>query len=206
MRMMTGIFDRPMTGDDYDERNRPKDGCPTPWKHCWTLHVSWSWTSPRSLDRIRDRSPSRRPLSRLDDWCLGESCRLSAPCLHFQSELLDLWRSDPLELGRPTAETLETTDFGSQDPELVALVLVRFDLDFDGIVHGLSFTGFLRRLRRSHGLASRLLCTGLGLSFPSLRQPIFACETRLVLSTVINSSAWRSSKLLQLWEDYLYWP
>ena len=24
------------------------------------------------------------------------------------------------------------------------------------------------------------------------------------IETVINSSAWRSSKLLQLWEDYLY--
>ena len=27
-----------------------------------------------------------------------------------------------------------------------------------------------------------------------------------LIETVINSSAWRSSKLLQLWEDYLYWP
>ena len=27
-----------------------------------------------------------------------------------------------------------------------------------------------------------------------------------VIETVINSSTWRSSKLLQLWEDYLFWP
>ena len=27
-----------------------------------------------------------------------------------------------------------------------------------------------------------------------------------LIETVINSSAWHSSKLLQLWEDYLYWP
>ena len=139
-------------------------------------------------------------LSHLDDWCLGESCRLSAPCLLFQSALLDLRRSDPWELGRSTAET---TDFGSQDPELVALVLVRFALDnpallallegscsvssgawiLDRIVHGLSFTGFLGRLRRSCGLASRLRSIGLGLRSPSLRQPIFAHKTGFVSST-----------------------
>ena len=50
MKLMTGIFDRPMTDDDDDERKRPKDGCPTPWKHCWTRHISWSWTRPRNLD------------------------------------------------------------------------------------------------------------------------------------------------------------
>ena len=50
MKLMTGIFDRPMTDDDDDERKRPKDGCPTPWKHCRTRHVSWSWNRPRNLD------------------------------------------------------------------------------------------------------------------------------------------------------------
>ena len=44
MKLMTGIDDRPMTDDDEDvERKRPKEGCPTPWKHCRTWHVSWSW-------------------------------------------------------------------------------------------------------------------------------------------------------------------
>ena len=79
----------------------------------------------------RDRSPSRRPLlwpSRRDDWCLGESCRLSSPCLLLRSGLLDLRWSDPWELGRPTPETLEATDFGWEYPELVA-VFVRFILD-----------------------------------------------------------------------------
>ena len=51
----------------------------------------------------RDHSPSRRPLSCLEAWCLGESWRLSDPCdLLLRSPLRDLWRSDPLELGRPT--------------------------------------------------------------------------------------------------------
>ena len=36
---------------------------------------------------------------------------------------------------------------------------------------------------------------------------VYGFRERLDISeTVINSSAWRSSKLLQLWEDYLYWP
>ena len=60
----------------------------------------------------RDRLLSRRDLSRCDDWRLGESCRLSSPCLHLRSGLLDLRRSDPWELGRPTAETLEASDLG----------------------------------------------------------------------------------------------
>ena len=93
----------------------------------------------------RDRSPSRRPLSCLEAWCLGEFWHLSDPCdLLLRSPLRDLWRSDPSELGRPTTDTLEATDLlGSQDlegqtadfstsvafdPELVA-VLARLDLD-----------------------------------------------------------------------------
>ena len=93
----------------------------------------------------RDRSPSLRPLSCLEVWCLGESWRLSDPCdLLLRSPLRDLWRSNPSELGGPATETLEATDFlGSRDlegrtanfstsvafnPELVA-VLAPLDLD-----------------------------------------------------------------------------
>ena len=67
----------------------------------------------------RDHSPSRRPLSCLDEWCLGESWRLSDPCdLLLWSPLCDRWHSDPSELGRPTTDTLEATDFlGSRDLE-----------------------------------------------------------------------------------------
>ena len=61
--------------------------------------------------------------------------------------------------------------------------VVAWSVDFDRIVHGLLFTGFLHRLRRSRSLASRLLSIGLGLSSPNLRQQIFAHETRPVLST-----------------------
>ena len=44
------------------------------------------------------------------------------------------------------------------------------------------------------------------------RKLVYGFRERLDISdnsfieTVINSSAWRSSKLLQLWEDHLYWP
>ena len=55
-------------------------------------------------------------------------------------------------------------------------------MDLQGIVHGL-FTGFLRCLRRSGGLASILLSVGLGLRSLRLRQPVFANETGSVLST-----------------------
>ena len=45
-----------------------------------------------------------------------------------------------------------------------------------------------------------------------VRKLVYGFRERLDISdnplieTVINSSAWRSSKLLQLWVDYLYWP
>ena len=45
-----------------------------------------------------------------------------------------------------------------------------------------------------------------------VRKLVYGFRERLDISdnslieTVINSSVWRSSKLLQLWEDYLYWP
>ena len=77
----------------------------------------------------RDCSLSRREPSRRDDWCLGESCRLSSPCLRLHSGLLDLRRSDPWELGRPTTETLEATDLGWEDSDVVVVVFVRFILD-----------------------------------------------------------------------------
>ena len=72
---------------------------------------------------------SLRLLSRHDDWCLGESCRLLSPCLRLRSGLLDLLRSDPWVLGHPTAETLEATDFDWEDSAVVALVFVRFVLE-----------------------------------------------------------------------------
>ena len=75
------------------------------------------------------RSLSRREPSRRDDWCLGESWRLSSPCRRLRSGLLDLRRSDPWELGLPTTETLDATDLGWEDSlEVVALVFTRFDL------------------------------------------------------------------------------
>ena len=48
MKLMKGIYDRPRN-DDYDERKRPTDGCPTPWRHCRTRHVSGSWNRQRNL-------------------------------------------------------------------------------------------------------------------------------------------------------------
>ena len=51
-------------------------------------------------DMGRDRSPSRRPLSCLEAWFLGESWRLSDLCdLLLRSPLHDLWRSDPSGAG-----------------------------------------------------------------------------------------------------------
>ena len=47
----------------------------------------------------RDRSSSRRPLSRLEELCMGESCRLWAPCLLFLSALLDLRAVLPVGAG-----------------------------------------------------------------------------------------------------------
>ena len=72
MKLMTGIDDRPMTDDDDDvERKRPKDGCPTPWKHCRTRHVSWSWNRPSNL------SGTARPLAvwTTDVWESPVDCR-----------------------------------------------------------------------------------------------------------------------------------
>ena len=73
-------------------------------------------------------------------------------------------------LGRPVAA-------GTLGGELKRIVR---SVDFYGVVHGITFAGFLRR---SGGLASCLLSVGLGLSSPRLRQPILANETGTVLST-----------------------
>ena len=124
MKLVTGIFDHPTTDDDDDERKRPKDGCPTPWKHCWTRHVSWSWTRPRNLDGTARPLAVHCHASKNCVWGSPVVCgpRVFSSCPHFST----YGQSYPWELGRSTTET---TDFGSQDPELVALVLVRFALD-----------------------------------------------------------------------------
>ena len=38
-----------------------------------------------------------------------------------------------------------------------------------------------------------------------LRERLHISDNSLV-ETVIDSSAWHSSKLLQFWEEYMYWP
>ena len=76
-------------------------------------------------------------------------------------------------LGRPVAA-------GTLGEELKRIVR---SMDFYGVVHGITFPGFLRCFRRSGGLASCLPSVGLGLSSPRLRQPILAKETGTVLST-----------------------
>ena len=48
MKLMKGIYDLPRN-DDNDERKRPTDRCPTPWRHCPTRHASESWYRPRNL-------------------------------------------------------------------------------------------------------------------------------------------------------------
>ena len=87
---------------------------------------------PEELGRARSLSlrsllgPSRR-----DDWCLGDSWRLSSLCLRLRSGVLDLRWSDPWELGRSTAVTLEATDLGCD--ELVT-VLDHLALDLVSLV------------------------------------------------------------------------
>ena len=150
MMMKTGTYDHPMTCDDGDGNEEEAEGRTSvaletrldpepPVESACLLELD----PPEDVGQ--DRSPSRRPLSCLEEWCLGESWRLLDSCdLLLRSPLGDLWRSDPSELGRPTTETLEATDFlGSQDlegrtadfstslafdPELVA-VLALLDLD-----------------------------------------------------------------------------
>ena len=119
MKLMTGIDDCPMSDDDDDaERKRPKDGYPTPWKHCRTRHVSKSWNRPRNL------GGTTRPLAiwMTDVWESPVDCRSRVFAYGPHSSTY----------GGPTRESwavAETTDFGSEDPELVAFVLVRLALD-----------------------------------------------------------------------------
>ena len=165
--------------DEADDRDRrlPDDWW---WRWCWeeeaegrvsdaleTLPNSARFLELEPPEELgRDRSSSRR----LDEWCLGESCRLSAQCLRFRGPSFCL---GSFGLGQPVAA-------GTLGGELKRIVR---SVDFYGVVHGITFAGFLRRLRRSCGLASCLLSVGLGFSSPRLRQPILANETGTVLST-----------------------
>ena len=133
MTMMTGICDHPRTCDDDEhERKRAKDGRPSPLETRMDPEPPVESTclleldSPEELER--DRSPSLRPLSCLEVWCLGESWHLSDLCdLLLRSPLRDLWYSDPSELGRPATDADFSTSVAF-DPELVA-VLACLDLD-----------------------------------------------------------------------------
>ena len=126
MKLMKGIYDCPKYDDD-GKRKSPTDGCPTTRRHCRTRHVSASWNHQRNLAETA-RSLSSR--------CCGHHgvttgvsenpVVFSSPCLFSSSGVLDLRWSDPWELGRTTAETLEATDLGWE--ELVA-VFVCFALD-----------------------------------------------------------------------------
>ena len=146
--------------DDVDndvERKRPKDGCPTPWKHCRTRHVSWSW------NRLSNLGGTARPLAiwTTDVWESPVECRPRVFAYGPHSSTLQ--RSDPWGLGRAT---VETTDFGSEDPETRGFCLGSFGFGqpvaagtlggelkrivrsvvFYEVVHGITFAGFLRRL------------------------------------------------------------
>ena len=90
-------------------------------------HVYASWTHQRNLAGPA-RSLSGRCWSRHDVTtdASDASWRLSLPCLRLRSGVLDLRWSDPWELGRSTAVTLEATDLGCD--ELVT-VLDRLALD-----------------------------------------------------------------------------
>ena len=116
--------------DEDDERDRRS---PEEW--CWWWReekrdgrVSDAFETVPDSARLRQldppeelgraRSLSLRSLlgpSRRDDWCLGDSWRLSSPCLRLRSGVLDLRWSDPRELGRSTTVTLEATDLGCDE-------------------------------------------------------------------------------------------
>ena len=116
--------------DEDDERDRQS---PEEW--CWWWRekeldgrVSDAFETLPDLACLRELAPpeelgrarslSLRSLlwpSRRDDWCLGDSWRFSSPCLRLRSGVLDLRWSDPWELGRSTAVTLEATDLGCDE-------------------------------------------------------------------------------------------
>ena len=66
-------------------------------------------------------------------------------------------------------------------------------MDFDRIVHGLTFLGFLCR---SRGLAPFLLFIGLGLCLPSLKQPIFTDIAWLVFCQPFAQSTLLAAKVV----------
>ena len=165
----------------------------TPCKHCRTRHISWSWNRPTNLGVPLVLSPSGRLMSGRVLSIVGPMSSLTvctprptavrpvrAGPFHRRNHGL-LFRGPrtcgfclgSFGLGRPV-------DAGTLGEELKRIVR---SMDFYGVVHGITFAGFLRRFRRSGSLASCLLSVGLGLSSPRLRQPILANETGTVLST-----------------------
>ena len=163
----------------------------TPCKHCRTRHISWSWNRP--INRPLVLSPSGRlmsgrvlsivgPVSSLTvrtPWPTAVRPVRAGPFhrrnhgLRFRGPRTRGFCLGLFGVGRPVAA-------GTLGGELKRIVR---SVDFYGVVHGVTFAGFLRRLRRSGGLASCLPSVGLGLSSPRLRQPILANETGTVLST-----------------------
>ena len=115
------------SGDACDEEDERDRWSPKEWYWWWREEeldgrVSDAFATLPDSARLRKldppeelgraRSLSLRSLlepSRRDDWCLGDSWRLSSPCLRLRSGVLDLRWSDPWELGRSTAVTLEAT-------------------------------------------------------------------------------------------------
>ena len=110
------------SGDARDEDEDRDRRSPVEW--CWWWReeeldgrVSDAFETLPDSARLRELDPpeelgrahslSLRSLlwpSRRDDWCLGDS-----PCLRLRSGVRDLRWSDPWELGRSTAVTLEAT-------------------------------------------------------------------------------------------------
>ena len=118
MMMKTGTYDHPMTCDDGDGNERKtwrpdirrprRDMARPPVESACLLDLD----PPDDVGRAH--SPSQRPLSCLEEWW----------DLGLRSPLRELLRSDPLapeppsDLGRPTTDTLEVTNFlGSRDLE-----------------------------------------------------------------------------------------
>ena len=192
MKLMTGIFDRPMTDDDDDERKRPKDGCPTPWKHCWTRHVSWSWTRPRNLDGTARPLAVRCHASTNGVWESPVVCRprvfSSGP--HFStygSPTRGSWAVPPQ---KPRTSVHRTQNSWLWSWSVSPWTTRCCWPAWKGVVASLQEREFRRNRPWPlvHWLSSPpsrpcLLSIGLGLSSPSLRQPIFANETGSVLST-----------------------
>ena len=124
------------SGDARDEDDERDWRSPEEWCRWWLEEeldgrVSDAFETLLDSAHLRELAPpeelgracslSLRSLlwpSRRDDWCLGDSWRFSSPCPCLRSGVLDLRWSDPWELGRSTAVTLEATDLGCD--ELVA--------------------------------------------------------------------------------------